>query len=221
MLKTQNSVIAGAGIVLLSSAIGLATFDYFDRRAVDVVIDEGLFSSMGSASPADAGAWVPNFVVGTLTLRNTFLFDQIPITAHVITYMASDVDSDVARPDNNLVDSRFRVSNISSSRARIANTDLAENSNIVLIDALSNRTNLIAMYWYDVGGRPTNSRLVARLYAVLNFFYFREDSSVIVLFAECGASCTASEKAIVEFSEKSFLGSDGSYKSIVREVGSR
>jgi hypothetical protein len=204
------------GLVIMGALLGALVFGQFDRYAAGIYLDETFFSTVDNLPLEESVHWRPNFGGGSMALRRNVQHDDMIISVHVITYLASLPDSELIQPARTIVDLRSwrQTETIRPSESLQESAEF--NSRDLIVESNDRRTKMVVMYWFDIGGRRTESRSRAKMYGILNFLTFREDSSVIVLATKCEVSCDGKTDALRMLASRLFLDADGNYRSIVR-----
>lgn len=206
------------GIVIVGALLGEGVFALLDQNRATVSYAVDIFENLDIPTSEYVCQWEPSFGNGTMSLRRTFLFNDIAIYLYVITYLSSEPDSELIRYGRSLIDSEEWVQG-NEPGTSIANASIfGFNLNIVRISKVNGPEELAVMYWYDVGGRPMRSRNLAKFHSITNLFRFREDSSAVVIATPCAHDCDKAAEVVGLFVASTFLGPAGKYRSIVRNV---
>lgn len=205
-------------LVVLGALLGAVVFHQFDRRVPNIYFDEHFFAAVDNSLLEENGQWKPNFGSGSMSLHRNVQYNDMVIAVHVTTYLASLPDSELIRLDRTIADSRYWRLTETTQSSELMQEKVGSSSKTLLVESIDRRTKLVVMYWFDVGGSRIGSRLQAKIYGLLNFFKFREDSSVVVLASECEVSCDGKVDSLRSLASRLFLDADGDYQSIVREA---
>lgn len=65
----------------------------------------------------------------------------------------------------------------------------------------SGRESVLQISWYNVGGRATDKRVVAKLWSVAQLLLPRKDASYLSLLTPCGVDCVSAAKSVSVFLE--------------------
>jgi hypothetical protein len=206
------------GLVIIGALLGALVFGQFDRYVADIYFDEHFFSALGDSPLEESVYWKPNFGDGSMALQRSVQYDDMIITVHVTTYLASLPDSELIHSDRTIVDLRSWRQTETIRPSELLQESAGINSRHLIVESIDRGTKLVVMYWFDIGGRRTESRSRAKMYSILNFLTLREDSSVIVFSTKCEVSCDGKADALRMLASRLFLDADGNYRSIVREA---
>lgn len=208
-------------LVVLGTLLGAVVFEQVDRRVFDIDFDEKFFAAVNDSLLEENGQWKPNVGSGSMSLHRKVEYDDLIITVHAVTYLASQLDAELLPPEGTIADPRFWRPMKTAPSSELLQDAIQSSSRFLILESIDRSSKMIILYWFDVGGRQAGSRSRAKMYGLLNFFTFRQDSSVIVLSTKCGVSCDERASSLLSLASKLFLDADGNYRSMIREAQTR
>lgn len=179
--------LVAASILILPAMISVATSTAV--RPTSAMPDRlGSWEVDETSSPA----WQPSFVNADEE-RSSFVFGQSRIDVYRASYAAQTQDARLIRSENDFFGAGWRQADQMSRQIESSIPAVVESRGYF------NERERLVWAWYVVAGRPTSTKVGAKLQELRGFIDRRRDAAAFAISTDCAPSCDEARQRLEEF----------------------